>query len=206
MAQHETDYLIVGAGAAGLAFADTLVQETDAHVTIVDRHAKPGGHWNDAYPFVALHQPSAFYGVNSLPLGTLRKDTVGPNAGYYELASGTEVCGYFHNVMYQQLLPSGRVSYYPMSRYLATDDGAHRFVSNLSGTETQVKVRKKIVDANYFGPTVPATHTPKFSVAAGVLLVTPTGLLNFGSAAINAPRVSAFWVPEKRRWMLASGC
>ncbi|TAG45587.1 MAG: NAD(P)/FAD-dependent oxidoreductase [Betaproteobacteria bacterium] len=172
MAQHETDYLVIGAGAAGLAFADTLLQETDAHITIVDRHGRPGGHWNDAYPFVALHQPSAFYGVNSLPLGTLRKDTAGPNAGHYELASGAEVSGYFHNVMYQQLLPTGRVSYHAMSDYL----GDGKFVSMLSGEQTQVNVRKKVVDASYFGTTVPSTHTPKFSVAPGVQLVTPTGL------------------------------
>ena len=43
----ETDYLVIGAGAVGLAFADTLIDETDAHVTIVDRPGKPGGHWND---------------------------------------------------------------------------------------------------------------------------------------------------------------
>lgn len=40
----ETDYLIVGAGAAALAFADTLLDQSDAHITIVDRHGKPGGH------------------------------------------------------------------------------------------------------------------------------------------------------------------
>lgn len=57
----ETHYLIVGAGAVGLAFVDTLLDEDpDCHVTIIDKHAKPGGHWNDAYSFVALHQPSAF--------------------------------------------------------------------------------------------------------------------------------------------------
>ena len=66
----ETDYLIVGAGAVGLAFADTLLAETDAHLTIVDREVAPGGHWNHAYPFVALHQPSIIYGVNSVALGT----------------------------------------------------------------------------------------------------------------------------------------
>jgi NAD(P)-binding Rossmann-like domain len=187
MHKQTTDYLIVGAGAAGLAFADTLLQETDARITIIDRHAKPGGHWNDAYPFVALHQPSAFYGVNSLPLGTLRKDTTGPNAGFYELASGAEVCGYFHNVMYQCLLPSGRVSYFPMSDYREDDDGGHRFVSRLSGAETRVTVRKKIVDANYFGPTVPATHTPKFSVAPDAQLVTPTGLAQLWQRSENHP-------------------
>ena len=57
----ETDYLIIGAGASGLAFADTLLDELpDVHITLVDRHGKPGGHWNAAYPFVNLHQPSAF--------------------------------------------------------------------------------------------------------------------------------------------------
>ena len=129
MSTSETDYLIIGSGAVGLAFADTLLSVTDAHVTIVDRHGKPGGHWNDAYSFVTLHQPSAFYGVNSMTLGENRKDVAGPNAGYYELASGTEVSGYFDKVMNQRLLPSGRVSYHPLSDYR----GNGRFVSLLSG-------------------------------------------------------------------------
>lgn len=48
----EADYLIIGSGAAGMAFADTLVHETDARAVIVDRHDAPGGYGNDAYPFV----------------------------------------------------------------------------------------------------------------------------------------------------------
>ena len=77
----DADYVIVGAGAMGMAFADVILTETDATVAIVDRGNRPGGHWNHAYPFVRLHQPSAFYGVNSRPLGTDRKDTDGWNAG-----------------------------------------------------------------------------------------------------------------------------
>jgi NAD(P)-binding Rossmann-like domain len=179
--QHtETDYLVIGSGASGLAFADTLLQETqgsDTHITIVDRHAKPGGHWNDAYPFVTLHQPSAFYGVNSLDLGSNRKDTIGPNQGMYELASGPEVSGYYDKVMNQKLLPSDRVSYFPMGNYLGDDaSGVHTFESILSGAKTHVKVRKKLVDANFYGPAVPSTHRPKFKVAEGVKLVTPNAL------------------------------
>ena len=177
--QHiETDYLVIGSGASGLAFADTLVQESEAHITFVDRHAKPGGHWNDAYPFVTLHQPSSFYGVNSMALGTNRKDTQGANQGMYELASGPEVSAYFDRVMNQHLLPSGRVSYHPMSNYLGCDDatGLHTFESILSGAKTSVKVRKKLVDANFYSPTVPSTHTPKFNVADGVQLVAPNAL------------------------------
>ena len=173
----DTDYLVIGAGAVGMAFTDTMLTESDAHLTIVDRHGKPGGHWNDAYSFVALHQPSAFYGVNSLTLGSGRKDTHGVNSGLYELASGPEVSGYYDAVMRQQLLASGRVSYYPMSDYLgAKEPGGHRFRSLLSGDETQVNVRRRVVDATYYGTSVPATHTPRYAVADGVRLVTPNAL------------------------------
>ena len=68
----QTDYLISGAGATALSFLDVLLAETDATVVIVDRRDAPGGHWNDAYPFVRLHQSASFYGVNSRPLGTPR--------------------------------------------------------------------------------------------------------------------------------------
>ena len=172
MSPIETDYLIIGSGTAGLAFADTLIDETDAHITIVDRHGKPGGHWNDAYSFVTLHQPSAFYGVNSMELGSHRKDTIGLNKGLYELASGPEVCGYFDRVMNHKLLPSGRVSYHPM----CNDLGDGQFESLLSGARTQVSVRKKVVDAAYQGPSVPSTHTPRFKLAPGVRLVAPNAL------------------------------
>ena len=78
-----------------MAFADVIQNESDASFVLVDRHARPGGHWNDSYPFVRLHQPSSFYGVNSRRLGNDTIDQVGWNAGLYELASGTEVVTYF---------------------------------------------------------------------------------------------------------------
>ena len=186
MKQIDTDYLIIGCGAAALAFADTLIDETDAHITIVDRQGKPGGHWNDAYSFVTLHQPSSFYGVASLPLGSNRKDTMGLNQGLMELASGPEICGYFDRVMNHKLLPSGRVSYHPMSNYLG-GSGNGRFVSILSGAETQVTVRKKLVDATLQSPSVPATHQPKFKVGAGVALVPPGALPGLWHAQRERP-------------------
>ena len=182
-AEFETDYLVVGAGAVGLAFADTLLAESDARITLVDRHGQPGGHWNDAYDFVALHQPSAFYGVNSLPLGSGAKDTHGLNAGLYELASGAEVRGYFNAVMQRQLLASGRVDYHPMTDYR----GDGRIVSLLTGEEGRVRVRRKTVDATWFGTTVPSTHTPAFTVADGVRLVPPNALPHLARASDSAP-------------------
>src|SRR5690349_20491428 len=98
--QLETDYLVIGAGAASMAFVDALVTaDATADVVIVDRRHAPGGHWHDAYGFVHLHQPSTYYGVNSLPLGRETIDTSGPNEGYYEQASAPEICAYYQRVM-----------------------------------------------------------------------------------------------------------
>src|SRR3712207_5465830 len=74
----EADYLVVGAGAAGMAFTDALIDHADVRVALVDRRHAPGGHWLDAYPFVRLHQASAFYGVASTLLGGGRvQDQIG---------------------------------------------------------------------------------------------------------------------------------
>ncbi len=110
----ETDYLIVGAGAAGLAFADALIAASDADVVLVDRRHGPGGHWNDAYPFVRLHQPSAFYGVNSRVLGSDLIDSAGPNAGLYQRATAAEICDYDQRVL-EDLLASGQARSFGMS-------------------------------------------------------------------------------------------
>ena len=161
----ETDYLIVGAGAMGMAFADTILNETEeATVTIVDKHARPGGHWNDAYPFVRLHQPSAFYGVNSRPLGDDRIDVVGWNAGMYELASGAEVLTYYDHLMHRDFLPSGRVRYVPMSEY---DPASDDIVSLTTGERTTIDAAT-LVDASYMKVSVPSQRPPSYAVADGV--------------------------------------
>jgi hypothetical protein len=167
----EADYLVIGAGAMGMAFIDTLVSETDARVVLVDRNHQPGGHWNTAYPFVRLHQPSAFYGVNSLRLGSDAIDQVGWNKGLYELATAGEVCAYYDHVMRQQLLPTGRVSYFPMSEYL----GAGRFAA-LAGDDYTVNVARRVVDATYMRVTVPSMRPPAYEIAPGVECVAPNAL------------------------------
>jgi len=160
----DTDYLVVGAGAAGMAFADSLIAESDADVVLVDRRHGPGGHWNDAYPFVRLHQPSAFYGVNSRILGSDSIDDVGPNAGFYQRATAAEICDYFGRVLEEHLLPSGQVRFFGMCDYIKGASSEHQFVSRLSGATTTVRVRRKVVDATYLETPVPSTHTPSYDV------------------------------------------
>ena len=207
-----TDYLIVGSGAAGMSFADQLLTETNANMVIVDRHHMPGGHWNDAYSFVRLHAPSAFYGVGSLQLGGNRIDVSGLNQGYYEVASGAEIVSYFDKLMQERFLPSGRVQYFPMCEHL----GDGRFVSRLSGKIQQVAFSKRLVNATFLNIQVPSTHTPSFQVAEGVKLITPNLLpvfapghqrhvvLGGGKTAMDA----GIWLlqmgvqPESIRWIV----
>lgn len=171
MSRIETDYLVVGAGAAGLAFADALIADTDADVVLVDRRHRPGGHWNDAYPFVRLHQPSAFYGVNSRMLGNDAIDQAGPNTGLYERATAAQVCDYYQQVLDEHLLPSGRVRFFGMSDCPVDGAGERQFTSRLTGETTTVRVRRKVVDARYLETSIPATHTPSFRVELGVRLI-----------------------------------
>jgi hypothetical protein len=110
--------------------------------------------------------------VNSVPLGRGEKEPFGPNEGLYELAPGPEVSAYFDRVMRQHLLASGRVRYLPMREH----QGAGRVMSLLSGEVQTIGVRRKLVDATYFGTTVPSTHTPRFAIAPGVRLVAPNAL------------------------------
>jgi hypothetical protein len=161
-----------------MAFTDTLVSETDARVVIVDRGHAPGGHWNRAYPFVRLHQPSAYYGVNSRQLGNDSIDQLGWNKGLYELATVGEICAYFERVMHQDLLPSGQVSYFPMAEYL----GGRRF-RTLAGGDHTVHVHKRVVDATYLQTAVPSMRPPAYEVADGVDCVPPNDL-----PAISADR------------------
>lgn len=179
----ETDYLVVGAGASGMAFADTLVAHTNAEVALVDRRHRPGGHWLDAYPFVRLHQPSAYYGVESRSLGHDRIDEHGPNAGFYERATAAEICDYYARVLDETLLPTGRVRFLGASEHRGDSGDGHLVVSSLDGSETLIRPRRKVVDAAYVQSEIPARHVPDFTVEPDVTLVPPNDLVDLAEPA-----------------------
>ena len=202
----ETDYLVVGAGASGMAFVDALIEHSPADVIMVDRRHRPGGHWHDAYPFVRLHQPAACYGVSSTDLGADRIDTHGNNAGMYELSSAAEICSYFAGVMERVLLPSGQVRFMPMSEYQQTEAGEHVVTSLLNGEEVEIVVRRKVVDATYIEPTIPSTHEPAFDIDPGVVVIAPNDLVKLRATPVGFTVLGAGKTAmDTCTWLLESG-
>jgi hypothetical protein len=218
----ETDYLVVGAGAMGMAFTDALVDHADVHVTLVDRRHAAGGHWLDAYPFVQLHQASLFYGVASTILGTGAVQTTGPETGLQERARVSEIRAYYDRVLYQRFIESGRVTFLGGSEY-RTDGSSHLITSLVSGETAPVKVRRRVVDATYLSPTIPATTPAPFPASDDVrvapihelasLTWTPRAFVIVGSGKTatdgiiwlllqGVPQDRIIWVRPRDPWML----
>jgi len=172
----ETDYLVVGAGATGMIFVDEMLTHSDARIVMVDSRFRPGGHWNDAYPFVRLHQPSAFYGAGSRELGSRRIEAGGPNAGLYQQAGGAEISAYFEQLMLERFLPSGRVQFLPLHNYRGDWNNRHQAVSVATGEVKDIRVTRKLVDTTFYRISTPLTHTRSYEVDGGVRVIPPGDL------------------------------
>jgi hypothetical protein len=159
----DVDYLVVGAGAMGMAFSDALVDHSDARVALVDRREGPGGHWRAAYPFVQLHQASQFYGVASTVLGGAVQ-TDGPEAGLHERATRDQVVAYYDQVL-ARLEGTGRVRFLGHAEY----DG-HRAVT-VDGTVHEVPGHTRIVDARLCSPSIPSEVPAPFAADDDVRVV-----------------------------------
>lgn len=208
----ETDYLVIGAGASALAFVDALLDVSHADVVLVDRRAGPGGHWNDAYPFVRLHQPSGWYGVASRPIVETDPDRSGHERG----ATGADVLAYFDALLRERLLPSGRVRWLPRHEVRRDDDGADLVVPLDGGPARRVTVRRRRVDATHARTEVPATHPPRYAVAPDVALVAPHRLPQLGALPAHVTVIgggktgmdSVLWLlehgvaPDALRWVV----
>jgi hypothetical protein len=214
----DTDYLVVGAGATGMAFTDALVGHADVRVVLVDRRKAAGGHWLDDYDFVRLHQASAFYGVGSTLLGGGRLQVDGPEAGLQERATRAEICGYYAEVL-DRLRASGRVELYGGCDYL----GDRRVVSLDTGQRFELPRHCRVVDARRLSPDIPARTPAPFGVAVGAHVVAVNALpglaelpqevvvVGSGKTATDAvlwlqangmPPDAIRWVRPRDPWML----
>jgi hypothetical protein len=171
---------------------------------------------------VQLHQASVFYGVASTVLGTGAVQVRGPEVGLQERARQAEICAYFDDVLHRRFLPSGRVAFLGGSEH-HTDGDTHLVTSRVSGETTRVGVRRRVVDATYLAPTIPATTPAPFGVADSVQVVpvnelarldaTPSCyvIVGSGKTATDAivwllgngvPPDRIMWVRPRDPWML----
>ena len=206
----QTDYLVIGAGAMGMAFVDELIHSSKSvRVILVDRRLKPGGHWNDAYDFVTLHQPALYYGVSSTKL----------EFDSFDLASKTRICQYYEEVL-SKLLATGRLSFYPGCSY--EGGGVFRSLTD-DNKEYRVDVKVKTVNAAYSDVSVPSTHPPAYEVSDTVHCVPINALsdlqedweryvvIGAGKTALDAllylmnkgvDPERIFWIVSNDAWML----
>ena len=201
----ETDYLVVGAGAMGMAFTDALIDHADVHVTLVDRRQAAGGHWQDAYPFVQLHQASSFYGVASTVLGSGAVQNSPPETGLHERARRSEIQAYYDEILHRRFLGSGRVTFLGGSEH-HSDGSSHLVTSGVSGETVRVDVRRRVVDAAYLSPTIPATTPPPFGVADDASVVAINELARLAETPKSYVIVgSGKTATDGIVWLLANG-
>jgi len=194
------DYLVIGTGASGLAFVDSMVGSTSHSgptFVMVDKRLTPGGHWVDTYPFVTLHAPAHYYGVPSKKLesfqdivavdiedpvqsGLQKVNTSAMTHSPSELAPGYRVANYFKEVMVD-LEQSGRVRHWGGREYLGKIEKStserhsgfsrHNVRDLLTNKVFVVIVRKKVVDATYLEASIPSVSKCKFPVSPGVNII-----------------------------------
>jgi hypothetical protein len=172
----DADYLVVGAGAMGMAFTDALIDHAEVRVALVDRRHGVGGHWLAAYPFVRLHQASGFYGVASTLLGGGRLQVTGPEAGLSERAGQATICAYYADLLAGRF--SGSVEFFGGCDY--QED--RTFVSRVSGQLFSVPAHCRVVDARYLAPGIPAELAPPFSVGDGARVIPVNDLVRLEEA------------------------
>ena len=163
------DYLVVGAGASGMAFVDSLLLHSSEPVSVVllDKRQQPGGHWNDAYDFVTIHQPARNYGVESSRL----EDAVDHPE---KLASKADVCAYYSNLLETWAAKGHTVDF--------VGGAAFDFTSGTYSTEpgappVSVTATRKIVDARFTENDLPVHVPPKFAVDTSSIDLIPPNVL-----------------------------
>ena len=152
------DYLVVGAGAAGMAFVDTLLTE-DPTCRVVLWTAAPRPAATGLIPTRSSASTSPITTGYPLPLGKARDAKGRECFDRDDLASGAEVVAYYEKVL-AQFEASGRVDIRLETSYEAR--GARALLTTNDGTTSWVTPRKTVTTIS--NVQVPSTRPPPFPV------------------------------------------
>mmetsp|Transcript_20807 Transcript_20807/g.49407 ORF Transcript_20807/g.49407 Transcript_20807/m.49407 type:complete len:538 (+) Transcript_20807:95-1708(+) len=203
------DYLIVGAGAASMAFIDTLLTELpDTKIILIDRKPSVGGHWVDSYGFVQLHQPSLLYGVASKQLeGNWAKLMMTKfMLPWSHRASKNEILAYFDQFV-QEKEDAGQLEFYSNCEYLydnnqANNNGMYSFSSTDGKQIYNVQVNEKLVDGTAGECIIPSLSPLSFPVDDSVRVMTPNQIYD---TIINKKQRSELVKTTKQYVVLGAG-
>lgn len=206
------DYLIIGSGAAPLAFLDTLLTELpDKTVIMIDKKARPGGHWVDDYDFVHLHQPSLVYGITSKQLegswGQLFFTKF--MLPWKHRASKQELLEYFQEFV-DEKCQSGQLKYFPECVYdfdQASDSKTATFTSIDGMKSYTVEIRDKLINGVQGECIIPSLSPPTFHVDNGIKLMTPNDVFELQQSGSKPKRgyLSKKSNPNKDRHFVVLG-
>jgi hypothetical protein len=146
-------------------------------IVIVDKHAQPGGHWNDSYPFVSLHQAARNYGVESLALEEKVADRK-------ELrATRSEILDYYAQIMEGfvanfdvKFIRGVQFDFASASLIPVEDSGSGAAASRTVSAAT-------VVDARWTENDLPVTVKPKFDYSEELIDLIPPNELPTRAAA-----------------------
>ncbi|MGA7904116.1 MAG: hypothetical protein WCA06_15905 [Terrimicrobiaceae bacterium] len=146
-----------------------------------------------------------FYGVASTMLGSGAVQQSGPETGLQERARQSEIQAYYDDILHRRFIGSGRVTFLGGCEY-HTDGSSHLVTSRVSGETVEVDVRRRVVDATYLSPTIPATTPPPFGVADDVRVVAINELARLAAAPNSYVIVgSGKTATDGIVWLLANG-
>jgi len=143
--------------------------------------------------------------VASTVLGRGAAQPSGPEEGLQERARQSEIRAYYDDVLHRRFLGSGRVTFLGGSEY-HTDGSCHLVTSRVSGDTVEIDVRRRVVDATYLAPTIPATTPPPFGVDDDVRVVPINDLARLTAAPSSYVIVgSGKTATDGIVWLLANG-
>ena len=195
------DYLVVGAGAAAIAFIDTLLtRHPSTKIVLVDKNPIPGGHWVNAYGYVRLHQPSIVYGIASRQLeGNWMKLLAGRlTLPWNHRASKDEILGYYASYI-QDKVAAGQIQYFPNSMYQfpqenGDDEEEHTHCfSSMDGSRYSIQVKTKLINGVLGECIIPSLSPVNFHVDDGVQVVTPNQIFD-GNQLVDSNKTNHFVV------------